>query len=53
MVSQFSPTTDSDMNLRLHVNVEKSSSTAAYEYFSAKLSETRSSNVSESVELKS
>ncbi|XP_048336571.1 uncharacterized protein LOC107426513 [Ziziphus jujuba] len=31
-------------NLRFHVNVEKSSSTAVYEYFSAKLNDTNCSN---------
>ncbi|KAL8541725.1 hypothetical protein ACS0TY_002832 [Phlomoides rotata] len=41
---QFSPREDSDMNLMFHVDIEKSSSAAAYEYFSAKLSETRYSN---------
>ncbi|KAI3445814.1 hypothetical protein Pfo_002479 [Paulownia fortunei] len=40
VLSQISPREDSDMNLTFHVNFEKSSSTAAYEYFSAKLSET-------------
>ncbi|KAI3445817.1 hypothetical protein Pfo_002482 [Paulownia fortunei] len=44
VLSQISPREDSDMNLTFHVNVEKSSSTAAYEYFSAKLSETRFDN---------
>lgn len=31
-----------DVNVTFHVNIEKSSSTAAYEYFSAALTETRS-----------
>lgn len=33
-------------NLRFHVNVEKSSSTAVYEYFSAKLGDTQNYDVS-------
>lgn len=46
MLVQFSPSEDSNMNLKFNVNIEKSSSIAAYEYFSAKLSEMRHSNVS-------
>ncbi|KAL0422455.1 UNVERIFIED_CONTAM: hypothetical protein Slati_3268400 [Sesamum latifolium] len=40
VLSQISPREGSDMNVSFYVNIEKSSSTAAYEYFSAKLSET-------------
>ncbi|EYU18388.1 hypothetical protein ABFS82_02G051700 [Erythranthe guttata] len=38
------PSENSDMKLKFHVNIEKSSSTAAYEYFCSKLSETRFDN---------
>ncbi|XP_011087978.1 uncharacterized protein LOC105169304 isoform X2 [Sesamum indicum] len=44
VLSQISPREDSDINISFYVNIEKSSSTAAYEYFSAKLSETRCDN---------
>lgn len=40
---------DCSENLAFHVNVEKSSSIAVYEYFSAKIAEARCSGVSENV----
>lgn len=40
---------DCPENLAFHVNVEKSSSTAVYDYFSAKIAEARCSGVSENV----
>ncbi|KAH6789867.1 heat shock protein [Perilla frutescens var. frutescens] len=45
VLSKISPREDSDPNLWFHVNIEKSSSTAVYEYFSAKLLEARSDQV--------
>ncbi|CAI9286985.1 unnamed protein product [Lactuca saligna] len=39
---------DHNSNLTYHVNLEKSSSSAVYDYFCAKLSETRSNDVSKS-----
>ncbi|KAL6515368.1 hypothetical protein OROHE_019000 [Orobanche hederae] len=40
VLSRVSSREDSDNNLTFYVNIESSSSTAAYEYFSAKLSQT-------------
>lgn len=48
MLSQISSREDSDPNISVHVNIEKSSSTAVYEYFSAKLSDTISDQVTQS-----
>ncbi|XP_047980672.1 uncharacterized protein LOC125222216 [Salvia hispanica] len=45
VLSQISSREDSDPNISIHVNIEKSSSTAVYEYFSAKLSDTRSDQI--------
>lgn len=45
VLSKISPSEDSDPNLGFQVNIEKSSSTSVYEYFSAKLSETISNQV--------
>ncbi|XP_057787999.1 uncharacterized protein LOC131005182 [Salvia miltiorrhiza] len=45
VLSRISSGEDSDPNISFHVNIEKSSSTAVYEYFSAKLSETRSDQI--------
>lgn len=45
VLSKISPSEDSDPNLGFHVNIEKSSSTSVYEYFSAKLSETISDQI--------
>lgn len=48
MFSRISSREDSDPNISFHVNIEKSSSSAVYEYFSAKLSETGSDQVTKS-----
>ncbi|KAL1534424.1 hypothetical protein AAHA92_30600 [Salvia divinorum] len=45
VLSQISSWEHSDPNISIHVNIEKSSSTAVYEYFSAKLSDTRSDQI--------
>lgn len=46
VLSRIPTSEDYRGNLTVHIDVEKSSSTAVYEYFSAKLSEIKSSNVS-------
>lgn len=48
MLSRISSSEDSDPNISFHVNTEKSSSIAVYEYFSAKVSQTRSDQVTKS-----
>ncbi|XP_042006072.1 uncharacterized protein LOC121754845 [Salvia splendens] len=45
VLSQISSGEDSDPNISFHVNIEKSSSTTVYEYFSAKLSDTISDQI--------